>query len=109
MCLLLTRCLWLVFVAFALLGLVGGSADLARVIYAEFLPVYCQVREYEGKDTALLVDRYRFLDLFPCSKQELRSVTLSPLSGSPSPYRPTSSKYRSHKPEPTLHSAVVLI
>ena len=69
-----------------------------------------QVREYEGKDTALLVDRYRFLDLFPCSKQELRSVvTPAPLTGYPSVglQVTTSSKSRSHKPQPTLHSAAL--
>jgi len=37
-----------------------------------------QLREYEGKETALLVDRYRFLDLYPCSKQELRAIGYQP-------------------------------
>lgn len=33
-----------------------------------------QLKEFEGKETALLVDRYKFLDLYPCSSFELKSV-----------------------------------
>lgn len=32
------------------------------------------VKEFQGRETALLIDRYRFLDLFPCSESELRSL-----------------------------------
>ncbi|KAG7270916.1 hypothetical protein CRUP_025667 [Coryphaenoides rupestris] len=30
--------------------------------------------EYEGKETALLVDRYKFMDLYPCSGSELKAL-----------------------------------
>ncbi|KAG0424775.1 hypothetical protein HPB47_027996, partial [Ixodes persulcatus] len=33
-----------------------------------------KLKEFEGKETALLVDRYRFMDLYPCSSQELKSL-----------------------------------
>lgn len=33
-----------------------------------------QLKEFEGKETALLVDRYKFLDLYPCTPSELKSV-----------------------------------
>lgn len=36
--------------------------------------VLSKIKEFEGKETAQLVDRYRFLDLFPCSPQELKSI-----------------------------------
>lgn len=31
-----------------------------------------QIAEFEGKDTAQLVDRYKFLDLYPCTLSELK-------------------------------------
>ncbi|XP_045469062.1 protein suppressor of forked isoform X1 [Harmonia axyridis] len=36
--------------------------------------VLSKIKEFEGKETAQLVDRYRFLDLYPCSAQELKSI-----------------------------------
>ncbi|XP_066255675.1 protein suppressor of forked [Euwallacea similis] len=36
--------------------------------------VLSKIKEFQGKDTAQLVDRYRFLDLFPCLAQELKSI-----------------------------------
>lgn len=33
-----------------------------------------QLKEFEGKETAQLVDRYKFLDLYPCTAIELRSI-----------------------------------
>ncbi|CAG9853884.1 unnamed protein product [Phyllotreta striolata] len=36
--------------------------------------VLSKIKEFEGKETAQLVDRYRFLDLFPCTPQELKSI-----------------------------------
>lgn len=33
-----------------------------------------QIKEFEGKETAQLVDRYKFLDLYPCSPIELKSI-----------------------------------
>lgn len=39
-----------------------------------------QLREYEGKETAQLVDRYKFLDLYPCSGIELKSIGYTDVS-----------------------------
>ncbi|CAH1403956.1 unnamed protein product [Nezara viridula] len=36
--------------------------------------LYEQIAEFEGKETAQLVDRYRFLDLYPCTIPELKSI-----------------------------------
>ncbi|XP_077493007.1 cleavage stimulation factor subunit su(f) isoform X2 [Amblyomma americanum] len=33
-----------------------------------------KLKEFEGKETALLVDRYRFMDLYPCTPQELKCL-----------------------------------
>lgn len=33
-----------------------------------------QLKEFEGKETAQLVDRYKFLDLYPCTMTELKSI-----------------------------------
>lgn len=33
-----------------------------------------KVQEFEGKDTALLIDRYKYLDLYPCTTSELKAV-----------------------------------
>lgn len=35
------------------------------------------MKEFEGKETAQIVDRYRFHDLFPCSPAELKSIGYS--------------------------------
>ncbi|VEL11843.1 unnamed protein product [Protopolystoma xenopodis] len=32
------------------------------------------VKEFQGRETAFLIDRYRFLDLFPCTDSELRAL-----------------------------------
>ena len=39
--------------------------------------VLFQLKEFEGKETAQIVDRYRFHDLFPCSNSELKSIGYS--------------------------------
>lgn len=38
------------------------------------LPCVFQIQEFEGKDTALLIDRYKYADLFPCSPSELKAL-----------------------------------
>jgi hypothetical protein len=40
--------------------------------YTEY--VLFQVQEFEDKDTALLIDRYKYLDLYPCSQTELKAI-----------------------------------
>lgn len=39
-----------------------------------------QLKEYEGKETAQLVDRYKFLDLYPCTSTELKSIGYAEVS-----------------------------
>jgi cleavage stimulation factor subunit 3 len=36
--------------------------------------VLSKIKEFEGKETAQLVDRYKFLDLYPCTATELKSI-----------------------------------
>ena len=31
-------------------------------------------KDFEDKETALLIDRYKYIDLYPCSQTELRSL-----------------------------------
>ncbi|GLV37008.1 suppressor of forked [Carabus blaptoides fortunei] len=33
-----------------------------------------KIKEFQGKETAQLVDRYKFLDLYPCTSAELKSI-----------------------------------
>ncbi|KAH1011580.1 hypothetical protein HUJ04_000919 [Dendroctonus ponderosae] len=50
--------------------------DLQSIVKVERrrAEVLSKIKEFEGKETAQLVDRYRFLDLFPCTPQELKSI-----------------------------------
>uniref|UniRef100_T1HT88 Cleavage stimulation factor subunit 3 n=1 Tax=Rhodnius prolixus TaxID=13249 RepID=T1HT88_RHOPR len=50
--------------------------DLASIVKVEKRrsAVLSKVSEFEGKETAQLVDRYRFLDLYPCTIAELKSI-----------------------------------
>ncbi|CAB0001846.1 unnamed protein product [Nesidiocoris tenuis] len=50
--------------------------DLASIVKVEKRrsAVLGKIAEFEGKETAQLVDRYRFLDLYPCSISELKSI-----------------------------------
>ncbi|KAF6206641.1 hypothetical protein GE061_017877 [Apolygus lucorum] len=50
--------------------------DLASIVKVEKRrsAVLGKIAEFEGKETAQLVDRYRFLDLYPCSMAELKSI-----------------------------------
>lgn len=45
-----------------------------RILLPDSSRDFCsfQIAEFEGKETAQLVDRYKFLDLYPCSPAELR-------------------------------------
>lgn len=50
--------------------------DLASIVKVEKRrsAVLGKIAEFEGKETAQLVDRYRFLDLYPCTIPELKSI-----------------------------------
>jgi cleavage stimulation factor subunit 3 len=54
----------------------SNIGDLASIIKTEKRrgTVLNQLKEFEGKETAQIVDRYKFLDLFPCTTSELRSI-----------------------------------
>ena len=34
----------------------------------------CVLQEADGKETALIIDRYKYIDLFPCAQSELKSL-----------------------------------
>ena len=48
--------------------------DLASIVKVEKRRAYVltKLKEFEGKDTAQLVDRYKFMDLYPCTSEELK-------------------------------------
>lgn len=54
----------------------SNIGDLSSIVKVERRrsAVLEKLKEYEGKETAQLIDRYKFLDLFPCSSSELRSI-----------------------------------
>lgn len=54
----------------------SNVGDLSSIVKVERRrsSVLENLKEYEGKETAQLIDRYKFLDLFPCSSSELRSI-----------------------------------
>ncbi|XP_026478167.1 protein suppressor of forked isoform X2 [Ctenocephalides felis] len=54
----------------------SNIGDLASIVKTEKRrsAVLEKLKEFEGKDTAQLVDRYKFLNLYPCSASELKSI-----------------------------------
>lgn len=54
----------------------SNIGDLTSIVKVERRrsSVLENLKEYEGKETAQLIDRYKFLDLFPCTAPELRSI-----------------------------------
>uniref|UniRef100_A0A1B6CGC0 Cleavage stimulation factor subunit 3 n=1 Tax=Clastoptera arizonana TaxID=38151 RepID=A0A1B6CGC0_9HEMI len=54
----------------------SNIGDLSSIVKVEKRrsAVLEKIAEFEGKETAQLVDRYKFLDLYPCSSAELRSI-----------------------------------
>ncbi|XP_038663737.1 cleavage stimulation factor subunit 3 isoform X3 [Scyliorhinus canicula] len=61
--------IWARFLAFE-----SNIGDLASILKVEKRRFAAFKEEYEGKETALLVDRYKFMDLFPCSNSELKAL-----------------------------------
>lgn len=66
---LLLREIWARFLAFE-----SNIGDLASILKVERRRFAAFKDEYEGKETALLVDRYKFMDLYPCSASELKAL-----------------------------------
>ncbi|XP_076467376.1 cleavage stimulation factor subunit 3-like [Babylonia areolata] len=63
--------IWSRFLAFE--SQVGDLASIVKVEKRRAQTIE-KVQEYEGKETALLIDRYKYLDLLPCSDSELRAI-----------------------------------
>uniref|UniRef100_A0A8C1U3V2 Cleavage stimulation factor subunit 3 n=1 Tax=Cyprinus carpio TaxID=7962 RepID=A0A8C1U3V2_CYPCA len=61
--------IWARFLAFE-----SNIGDLASIVKVERRRFMAFKDEYEGKETALLVDRYKFMDLYPCSPCELKAL-----------------------------------
>uniref|UniRef100_A0A8C6NQ50 Cleavage stimulation factor subunit 3 n=1 Tax=Nothobranchius furzeri TaxID=105023 RepID=A0A8C6NQ50_NOTFU len=61
--------IWARFLAFE-----SNIGDLASILKVERRRFTAFRDEYEGKETALLVDRYKFMDLYPCSTSELKAL-----------------------------------
>ncbi|KAG5839983.1 hypothetical protein ANANG_G00211290 [Anguilla anguilla] len=61
--------IWARFLAFE-----SNIGDLASILKVERRRFTAFREEYEGKETALLVDRYKFMDLYPCSSSELKAL-----------------------------------
>ena len=50
--------------------------DLASIVKVEKRRAHVlqKLKEFEGKDTAQLVDRYKFMGLYPCTSEELKAI-----------------------------------
>uniref|UniRef100_A0A182W069 Suppressor of forked domain-containing protein n=1 Tax=Anopheles minimus TaxID=112268 RepID=A0A182W069_9DIPT len=61
----------------------SNIGDLSSIVKVERRrsAVLEKLKEFEGKETAQLVDRYKFLDLYPCSSSELKSIGYSETRG----------------------------
>lgn len=61
----------------------SNIGDLSSIVKVERRrsAVLQNLKEYEGKETAQLVDRYKFLDLYPCTMIELKSIGYSDMTG----------------------------
>lgn len=73
----------------------SNIGDLSSIVKVERRrsAILENLKEYEGKETAQLVDRYKFLDLYPCNHTELKSIGYSDtggvISGKPATSQPT--------------------
>ena len=54
----------------------SNIGDLASIVNVEKRrsAVLKKLKDFQGKETAQLVDEYKFLDLYPCTSVELRSI-----------------------------------
>ncbi|XP_070535055.1 cleavage stimulation factor subunit 3-like [Ptychodera flava] len=73
--------------------------DLSSVLKVEKRRQQVFKEEFEERETTLLVDRYRYLDLYPCSAGELKALG----------YRDLSKKYAPVLPTPTMAAPTQLI
>lgn len=61
----------------------SNIGDLSSIVKVERRrsAVLEKLKEFEGKETAQLVDRYKFLNLYPCSSAELKSIGYTETDG----------------------------
>ncbi|KAF2368245.1 Suppressor of forked [Trinorchestia longiramus] len=54
----------------------GNVGDLASIVKVEKRRAHVlqKLQEFEGKDTAQQVDRYKFMNLYPCTTDELKAI-----------------------------------
>ncbi|XP_077282939.1 cleavage stimulation factor subunit su(f) isoform X1 [Arctopsyche grandis] len=54
----------------------SNIGDLVSIVKVEKRrsAVLEKIKEFEGRETAQLIDRYKFLDLYPCTLAELKSI-----------------------------------
>ncbi|XP_033628888.1 cleavage stimulation factor subunit 3-like [Asterias rubens] len=52
----------------------ANCGDLTSIIKVEKRRLALFKEEFKDRETSLLVDRYRYLDLYPCSQAELKSI-----------------------------------
>lgn len=51
-----------------------GDLSSIKKVETRRAKVLSELNELEGRQTALLIDRYKFLNLFPCSNDELKAI-----------------------------------
>ena len=52
----------------------SNVGDLASILKVEKRRAQVEAHQFEGKETAALIDRYKYIDLYPCSSVELRAL-----------------------------------
>ncbi|CAF3573294.1 unnamed protein product, partial [Rotaria sp. Silwood2] len=57
-----------------------GDLQSIKKVEKRRLKIYSELNELEGRETLLLVDRYKFLNLLPCSIDELKLLGYKDLS-----------------------------
>ncbi|XP_051824428.1 cleavage stimulation factor subunit 3-like [Antechinus flavipes] len=67
--------IWAKFLAFE-----SSNGDLTSIMKVEKRRFTAFKEEYESKETALLVDRYKFMDLYPSSASELKALGYKDMS-----------------------------
>ncbi|XP_037935570.1 protein suppressor of forked [Teleopsis dalmanni] len=79
----------------------SNIGDLSSIVKVERRrsAILENLKEYEGKETAQLVDRYKFLDLYPCTSIELKSIGYTENVGIMTNKSLTSSANKSDEPD----------
>nr|CAG4649981.1 EOG090X026K [Sida crystallina] len=80
----------------------SSIGDLSSVIKVEKRrnTVLDKLKELEGKDTALLIDRYRFGTLFPCSTADLKALGYYEVEGLSNQNKPVALREEESRKQP---------